>query len=376
MAEARQNVPGRSGKAARTAQQAAPAQQQGAQTGQQTQQPPAQQQAKQTAQQQQPAQQLPARIPPIALAKVSAKGEYDIANWGLISASEDNGGSIAEAIEANLGGGELRVFDFERIKVPSGGGLAWTITDMETGQQMPAVEVIGIPIFFRDQKAFWELAFDDPNSIKGPPDCASNDTIVGFGDPGVAAQLTPDKQGFLCATCGNNRFNTAKGGTQRGKACRDVRMMFILREGDLLPILIPVPPTSLGVVRQFMMKLSSRGIIFHNAVCRFSLVSDKSSNGAPYSKVTMELLGTLSSQHRAVAKKFNASFRQMMGAPQLLIRPSDFNDEAEITNLTVKGNEPVQEQGVTENVNTENVNTDTGEVIETDDADASQTDAI
>ncbi len=87
---------------------------------------------------------------------------------------------LPEILKANLGSDGLNVSDLDRIKMPAGGGISWevpTLTGLKTEQVIK-----GVIVFHKNVRAFWEKAFGDAPGE--PPDCSSDDGIMGVGKPG------------------------------------------------------------------------------------------------------------------------------------------------------------------------------------------------
>ena len=72
-----------------------------------------------------------------------------------------------------------------------------------------------------------------------PPLCQSFDGKVGYGEPGGT-----------CADCVLNQFGSD--GNNKGKACKNMRMLYLLRSGEYMPIQIALPPTSLTPYTRFV----------------------------------------------------------------------------------------------------------------------------
>ncbi|POB10115.1 hypothetical protein [Sulfobacillus sp. hq2] len=60
-----------------------------------------------------------------------------------------------------------------------------------------------------------------------------------------------------CASCPMNRWGTAANGG-KGKACREKRLLLVLRDGEALPVVVVAPPTSLLSVGQFETRAAAR----------------------------------------------------------------------------------------------------------------------
>ena len=83
---------------------------------------------------------------------------------------------------------------------------------------------------------------------------------VGKGNPGGSCEACPYSQWE----------SDPKGG--RAQACRQIKSLFVIRPGELLPIRVGVPPTSIREVERFFLRIGSKGIFFYQCILRFSLV--------------------------------------------------------------------------------------------------------
>ena len=84
-----------------------------------------------------------------------------------------------------------------------------------------------------------------------------------------------------CADCPNNKFGSAKNG---GKACKQKRRMYLLRENESLPILLSLPTGSLAEFSKYVMRLLSRGKKPNRVVTKFSLKKVQNAGGISYSQ--------------------------------------------------------------------------------------------
>lgn len=185
-----------------------------------------------------------------------------------------DGSEALEALAYNIQGEQIDEFDLDRVSVPAAGGLAFTLPDDDVTK-----EITGIMISVGVRRAYWDKPFGEEN---GPPVCSSSDGIRGNGDPGGD-----------CASCPLNQFGTAKkddGQPGRGKACRESRAIFMLRESDRLPLVVSAPASSLKGAKQYLMKLP---VIRTRALTTIALVKDKSSDGVAYSRLVLSFVGKL-----------------------------------------------------------------------------------
>jgi len=68
----------------------------------------------------------------------------------------------------------------------------------------------------------------------------------------------------------------------------------LLVPGEMLPIKLEAPATSLQNVKKYFMRLASKGISFHQVVTEFTLEEDKNEKGVKYSKVVVRKHSDLS----------------------------------------------------------------------------------
>jgi len=126
---------------------------------------------------------------------------------------------------------------FDRVKIPSGGGITFEI-DNGTDQPDAEKEIIGVIVDHHPVNAYWAQSFTGGSN---PPDCASMDGKYGVGSPGGS-----------CKTCTLNQYGSAFDG--RGKACKNMHRIFIMRSGETLPLLLALPPTSLRGLSDYIAK--------------------------------------------------------------------------------------------------------------------------
>lgn len=181
-----------------------------------------------------------------------------------------NGNALVAAQEANLPDADLqRIFEEERKQALAGIDYRPPRVGIEPRTQQFAFVATGdlvkelrvVVVFSHKARGFWE----EGNKV---PVCTSMDGRTGQGDPGGA-----------CATCPLNQFGSdPKGGN--GKACKEMRRLYFVREEDGLPSLLTLPPTSIGAWDQYVSALVGRkdtpGTIFVETVLRLEKQEDKS----------------------------------------------------------------------------------------------------
>ena len=197
---------------------------------------------------------------------------------------------IREAMNVNVGDGGLNATDLERIKIPAGGGTAWTIQGLD-GEEM-LKELSGIIIAWRDTRAYWSVPMEESDGNM-PPDCYSLDARTGEGDPGGN-----------CHKCPNAEFGSGSKG--EGQACKLVRQLFLVREDNLLPEIVHLPPSSLKPARQYFLRLASKGVPCYSVITKIGLEKTKNAQGIVYAKAALTSGGRLTPEHTKRAKDYAA----------------------------------------------------------------------
>jgi len=209
---------------------------------------------------------------------------------------------LEEVIEVNIGDEGISRFDLDRLKVPTGGTTTWSVPTLEGEKQQEAVE--GIVIHWKDVRAYWAGDYTGKNT---PPDCYSDDAKIGVGDPGGK-----------CKECPFAEWESAEEGD--GQACKQMRILFLLRENNILPLAITAPPTSVGNIKNYFMRLASKGIAFYGAITRFELDKAMSSGGIEYSEIVpsyvQKLTGDALDKMREVREQIKPKLEQVDLEPE------------------------------------------------------------
>lgn len=214
-------------------------------------------------------------------------------------------GNIQEIIRDNLG--PMGKVQFERVKMPSGGGLAFEVSD-EDGNPQAKSEIVGIIVDHYPVNAYWPEAFGGGST---PPACSALDGRNGIGEPGG-----------LCARCPHNQWGSDDEG--RGKACKNLHRLYVLPVGEILPMLIAAPPTSLTNISSYMRLLTSKAKKPHWAVLT-RIKPEKASNkdGVNFSRATFTRVGNVQTERLAELKKYIEELKPLMRAVE--IASDDYN---------------------------------------------------
>jgi hypothetical protein len=223
---------------------------------------------------------------------------------------------IKDAVAANFGDNGLTVSDFERVKIPTGGGTAWTIQGLD-GEEM-VKELTGIIVAWRDTRAYWSKSMEQGEG-NTPPDCYSLNARTGVGKPGGD-----------CHKCPFAQFGSDPRG--EGQACKLVRQLFFLRGENLLPEIVNLPPSSIKPARQFFMRLASKAVPCYSLVTRIGLEKTKNAQGIVYSRAAFTSGGRLTPEQATRAKEYAAMLQPLLESAPLGTTAKDVveNNEVEV----------------------------------------------
>jgi len=196
---------------------------------------------------------------------------------------------FSELMSEELDGLELT---FEKIKIPSGGTTVFEIIgedgEADTVKEFSAVILHHHPLF-----CYYKTKYTGGNN---PPDCGSFDGIIGVGDPGGE-----------CKKCPLNQYESADEG--KGKACKNRRRIYVLREGDVFPLLLSLPTGSLKEFTKYLKRLLSKGQKSNNVVTKFSLQKATNAGGVVYSQAQFAVDRAVTSEEYPLIEKMSAEVK-------------------------------------------------------------------
>lgn len=185
---------------------------------------------------------------------------------------------------------------FDKVSIPSGGGTMWELPGMENPDEPEySKEIEGVIVDHYPVNAFFE------NEYTGevvPPTCSSMDGKAGIGEPGG-----------MCANCPLNKYGSADDG--KGKKCKNLRRIYILRSGEILPLLVTLPPTSIKNFSDYISKrIVTKGMKACDVVTKMTLTVEKSQTGIKYSKVQFAISRKLDANEKKVMREFSNNIKQ------------------------------------------------------------------
>jgi hypothetical protein len=184
---------------------------------------------------------------------------------------------------------------FDRVKIPSGGGVAFEVPGDDPDSPDMVKELIGVIIDHYPVQTYYENPLSGEST---PPNCYSNDGKIGIGDPGGN-----------CAKCPMNQWDSGRNG--KGKACKSQRRLFLFREGEGLPIELTLPPTSLKNFNNFITKrIVGKGRRTHGVLTKVTLKKCKNANGIDYSEAQFAVIRDLSAEEKVQSKIYSSDMKE------------------------------------------------------------------
>jgi len=202
-------------------------------------------------------------------------------NTGFLAlANSDLGAMMAEELDGLDAG-------FERIKVPSGGGLMFEVPG-EDGDPEAVREFSAVILHHHPLHAFYKAKYTGGNQ---PPDCCSFDGVTGEGEPGGP-----------CRKCPLNQWDSGENGA---KACKNRRRIYVLREGEIFPLLLSLPTGSLQEFTRYIKRLLSKGRKSNAVVTRFTLRKATNTGGIAYSQAQFAVDRPLTPEEHVLIEKLS-----------------------------------------------------------------------
>ncbi len=187
---------------------------------------------------------------------------------------------------------------FQRIKIPGGGIPQFEIAGDNPEEPDYVKTIVGIIIHNHAANTYWPVGSEyDEGST---PLCSSMDGITGHGVPGGA-----------CANCEMNKYESDENGG-KGKACKNMRHLYILRSGESLPVILYLPPTSLKPFSEFATTVfaTRRRPTWASVV---ELGVKRVENGTnQYGVATFRKLGDLTQEQIPYIRNYVEGFRQQI----------------------------------------------------------------
>lgn len=226
---------------------------------------------------------------------------------------------MLDLLDANLGDQDVQLGNFKRIKVPSGDSNSWMVNEL--GEEVAKKSLKGVLVTWKARRSYW---INEGNPDGSQPDCYSlnNKTPVSIGLYHPTGPNGAQNPTGMCANCPmSQRGSSSRGG--QGAACREQRLLFLVMEGGLFPVIVHVPRTSIGNLTEFMLDLMQAGKRFDQVEVELTLVKDKNREGQVYNKVVARVSRTLEAGEQQAARLYGGQIKDMVDAAMTDFTPAE-----------------------------------------------------
>ena len=145
--------------------------------------------------------------------------------------------------------------------------------------------------------SFERIKIEEYQGGSNPPDCGSYDGVCGTGNPGG-----------LCKSCPYNAFGSGKNGA---KACKNRRRLYLLREGEIFPMILSLPTGSLKGFTRYLMRILPKYKNFNAVVTRFTLKKANSNTGIAYSQAQFSVDRVLTPEEYALVSAMSEQVKEL-----------------------------------------------------------------
>jgi len=193
---------------------------------------------------------------------------------GALSADEQALQALIQGEMQNIM--ETKAIDFRPAKI----GIIHKDKKFRTVDDRLTNSISGVIVICQKTRGYWESEGDKV------PRCSSVDGFHGKWKAGdlsnPSGEVAEDR---ACANCPLNQFGSAEKG--QGKACKEMRRLFLVEHGDNLPSILNIPPTSIKAYDTYVSGLLTKNKAPLAVETTFRLEGAQGV-GFDYSKVTLE----------------------------------------------------------------------------------------
>lgn len=188
---------------------------------------------------------------------------------------------------------------FDRIRIPAGGGISYEVPGDDPSSPDMAKDFNAVILYHHPIFSYYTEKFNGGNQ---PPECSSID-----GHVGIDATTGECKD---CKTCPFAQFGSGENG---GMACKQKRRVYLLRENELLPVILTVPTGSLKEFTKYVTRLLQKGKKTNQVVTRFALQKAQNSTGIAFSQVVCSVDRQLSPEEQASVNSMSEQVKAYAG---------------------------------------------------------------
>lgn len=197
------------------------------------------------------------------------------------------------------------------IQIANGGACCFKVKEPGADEATPGIqEIEGVILCSHPTNVLWGHDFSHREQGE-MPQCRSMD--------GVTGTILETGEVRQCASCPHNQFRDGR------KECTNKKQLYIMREGDLVPILFSLPPTALKYFDKYLVRcrLTMR-VPMWSVVTKITL-RNENNNGNEYSVPVFTPVGKLPKEE---AQRLSVYAQEFAAAAQRSgIQADDLNTE-------------------------------------------------
>ena len=213
---------------------------------------------------------------------------------------------VIESISEEMDG--LGTIGFTKVRVPNGG-----VTEFEVDGE-DVKELVGVIVARVNENVYFDSPFGQGDD---KPVCSSADGITGYDRCGNA---------IPCKTCQFNQWG------ENGKPCTNKVNLYLLQSGELMPIQLVLPPSSIKYLRDYVgKKLLSKGLRPANVVTKITL--EKVKGNFTYSAVNFEMVEKLQGAEKESMRAYADAFAEYVKEQAAAYVPAPAESDGEVINV-------------------------------------------
>ena len=212
---------------------------------------------------------------------------------------------VSEELKERMQEAKETLESFEDLRLPKIGFKdGFTLAE---GSE-PVDEFTGIIVYTKETNVYYKGRYKAGQNEQ--PDCFSPDGKV---------PTTEKPQAPTCKVCPHNQYGSAPGGD--GKACKNTRPVYFLVDGGIIPKVLRVPPTSLGMVKQYMLNVAADYGSYMAVKTRVSIYRKVESQ--EHWNIKLEPAGKVSEQEKVDVKCVRDTWLNLMKEQTFIDAPED-----------------------------------------------------
>lgn len=226
-------------------------------------------------------------------------------------AALDPNSAAKKAFEANIGEEGFSMADLIRVKMPSAGGLYWTVEGAAGPETQ--VDIQGVIVFQARYGVLWpslqqsddhkpvvettdmkigrirgDIKRDETGKIVSISSATDPEMVKVIADLELKSEDGKPLGTVDWASLPYCQFGTGKDGI--GKFAKEGRVFFILRKGSVLPLVVRTGPSAVGVTKKFLTQME---IPYWHSVVSITLKEERSTGGTKYSSPVFKCIGQI-----------------------------------------------------------------------------------